>query len=272
MLLHDVTILSSKRYLRKQLFICLIFGFSFAYLFIGWSKSPWIIAVDHGFFDVFGAITRQSWALDTLIVQIFRTNTAKIVPLLVCVVWLLFERRRQGEDIVFFGQLLVGSFLAMTFSRVMQNFSAYRPRPLHNPNIEYQLPFGIEASVLEGWSSFPSDTSSLAFSIVAGIFLVSRRLGTAAFLWTVVVVAFPRAYAGLHYPSDLIGGALIGLLCTIGAAPLIFHIINRKVKVVIDEKWTPFLWALAFLYLLQMASMFDDVRRYGSFAKEILGL
>lgn len=272
MILHDAAMLSSKRPFHKRLFICLIFGLLFLYLFIGWSKSPWIIAVDHGFFDVFGSITRQSWALDTLIVQMFRTNTAKIMPLLACIVWLLFERRRQGEDIVFFSHLLVGSFLAMTLSRVMQNFSAYRPRPLHNPGIEYQLPFGIETSTLEGWSSFPSDTSSLAFSIVAGIFLVSNRLGVAAFLWTLVVVAFPRAYAGLHYPSDLIGGAFIGFICTIGAAPLLFYVINRRVKLVIEEKWMPLLWTLAFLYMFQMASMFDDVRRYGSFAKEIFGL
>lgn len=261
----------NNHYGSKRFLLCIFYLFLLLYLFFGWSKNLWIISIDHGFFNFFGEITRQSWALDTLIVQMFRTNTAKIVPLLACIVWLLFERRRQGKSIEFFILLLIGSFLAMTVSRIMQNFSAYRPRPLHNSNIEYQLPFGIEISALEGWSSFPSDTSALAFAIASGIFLASKRLGVVAFLWTIIVVAFPRAYAGLHYPSDLAGGALIGLLCTTGVAPLILHAITQKVKG-INDKWMPLLWTLVFLYLFQMGTMFDDVRRYGSFLKEIIGV
>lgn len=271
MFLNNTAKPDNNHYVYKCFLLCLFFSFLIFYLFFGWSKSPWIISIDHAFFDFFGKITRQSWALDTLIVQMFRTNTAKIVPLLACIVWLLFERRRQGKNIEFFILLLIGSFLAMTLSRIMQNFSAYRPRPLHNSSIEYQLPFGIEVSALEGWSSFPSDTSALAFSIASGIFLASNRLGFVAFLWTIIVVAFPRAYAGLHYPSDLMGGALIGLLCTTGFAPLILYAVTRKVKLVINGKWEPLLWTLVFLYLFQMGAMFDDIRRYGAFFKEVLG-
>lgn len=268
---HNIDTLAGRGGFQKEFSIFLICALLLAYFSTGWTQNPWIIAMDHAFFVIFNHITQQSWALDTIIVQIFRTNTAKIVPLLACVVWLLFERRHRGQSIAFFGHLLLGSLLAMTASRLMQNFSSHRPRPLHNPDLGYQLPFGIETSVLEGWSSFPSDTSALAFAIVAGIFLTSRRLGAAAFLWATVVVAFPRAYAGLHYPSDLIGGALIGLLCTLGAAPLILRAIANNVTLVINEKWMPFLWTLAFLYMFQMGAMFDDVRAYGSFAKEVLG-
>lgn len=262
---------SSSSNVQKQLLLCLICAVLLGYLFMGWESTSWIVAMDQAFFGTFGLITQRSWALDTLIVGMFRTNTAKIVPLLACIVWLLFERKRQGRSLIFFGQLLLGSFLAMTLSRVMQNFSSYRPRPLHNPDVEYQLPFGIETSVLEGWSSFPSDTSALAFAIATGILLASRRLGIAALLWVAVVVAFPRAYGGLHYPSDLIAGALIGLLCTAGAAPLILGAAASKVRLTVDERWMPLLWTAGFLYMFQMGAMFDDVRAYGSFLKEVIG-
>lgn len=257
---------------QKRALLSVICTLLLAYLFVAWSRSSLIIAIDHGFFEIFTNVTRQSWALDMLIVQIFRTETAKNIPMLACVVWLLLEHSRKGQSNAFFGQLVVGSLLAMTASRVMQNFSAYRPRPLHNPDLVYELPYGIEATTLEGWSSFPSDTSALGFAIAAGIFVTSKRLGLAAFLWTAVVVAFPRAYAGLHYPSDLMGGALIGLLCTAGVAPLILHIIPEKIKHVIYEKWMPLLWTLGFLYMFQMATMFDNVRSYGSYLKDVLGL
>lgn len=257
---------------QKRILLSIVCILLLAGLFVGWSHSPLIIAIDRGFFEIFTNITQQSWALDTLIVQIFRTETAKNIPMLACVVWLLLEHSRKGQRNAFFGQLVIGSLLAMTVSRVMQNFSAHRPRPLHNPDLVYELPHGIETTTLEGWSSFPSDTSALGFAIAAGIFVASKRLGLAAFLWTAVVVAFPRAYAGLHYPSDLMGGALIGLLCTAGIAPLLLHIIPERTKVAIYEKWMPLLWTLGFLYMFQMATMFDNVRFYGAYLKEVFGL
>ena len=38
------------------------------------------------------------------------------------------------------------------------------------------------------------------------------------------------------------------------------------------ERWMPLLWSLGFLYMFQMATMFDNVRFYGSYLKDILGL
>lgn len=243
-----------------------------ALLFWGWSRPGPIMALDHAFFGFFSNFTHRSWAFDKLVVEIFTSRTAKMVPLLACIVWLLFERRRQGRNIAFFAQMLVGSFLAMAISRVLQNFSLYRPRPLRNPDIDYQLPFGVSSSTLEGWSSFPSDTTALGIAIAAGVFAASRRLGVAAFLWAVLVVAFPRAYAGLHYPSDLICGAVIGVMGTLGLAPLMLNGASNRFTRHVSERWWPLLWTLAALYMFQLATMFDDVRAYGSFAKDLLGL
>lgn len=256
---------------NRELIICLICLPLLAYLFLGWSQSPLIIALDQGFFDYFNGITRQSWALDMLLTRMFETHTAKIVPLMACVVWLLFQRRRDGRSTAFFGQMLLGSVLAMTLARLIQNFSSHRPRPFNTPDLVYELPFGVHTTTLTDWSSFPSDTSSLTFAIATGIFLASRRLGLAALVWAAVVVAFPRAYAGLHYPSDLIGGALIGLVCTAGLAPLMLRALARRVVLTVDETWLPFLWAAGFLLFFQISTLFEDIRRYGGFAMDVLG-
>ena len=256
---------------KQELIVCLI-GLSFlAYLFLGWSRSPLIIALDQGFFQYFNDITRQSWALDMMLTRMFETHTAKIVPLMACVVWLLFERSRNGKSTAFFGQMLVGSILAMTAARLMQNFSGHRPRPFNTPDLMYELPFGVHTTTLKDWSSFPSDTSSLTFAIATGIFIASRRLGIAALLWAAVVVAFPRAYAGLHYPSDLVGGAVIGLVCTAGVAPLLLRTVEYRIPLKVDEKWLPLLWAGGFLFFFQISTLFEDIRRYGAFAAEVLG-
>lgn len=62
--------------------------------------------------------------------------------------------------------------------------------------------------------SFPSDHAAAAFAIAFAVWLVSRRLG-ALFLAGAAVVAISRVFVGLHYPSDIAAGAVLGLLAAL---------------------------------------------------------
>jgi undecaprenyl-diphosphatase len=57
--------------------------------------------------------------------------------------------------------------------------------------------------------SFPSDHAIAAFAIAVSLLLANRRAGIAALI-VGVVLCIARVAAGTHYPSDVIGGALIG--------------------------------------------------------------
>ena len=65
--------------------------------------------------------------------------------------------------------------------------------------------------------SFPSDHATGAFAIAAALFLRNRLLGTVA-LALAILVATGRVAVGTHWPSDVLGGAAIG----IAAALLLF--------------------------------------------------
>ena len=59
--------------------------------------------------------------------------------------------------------------------------------------------------------SFPSDHAVAAFAIAFSVAFIGKRMG-AAFLAAATLIALSRVVAGLHYPSDVLGGAAIGLV------------------------------------------------------------
>jgi undecaprenyl-diphosphatase len=58
--------------------------------------------------------------------------------------------------------------------------------------------------------SFPSNAVAAAFGIAGVVWGVHRGLGTALLIAS-GLYGLARVYAGVHYPLDIIGGALIGI-------------------------------------------------------------
>lgn len=78
-----------------------------------------------------------------------------------------------------------------------------RPRP-------FEAHSGVHLFVTgSGDPSFPSDHATAAFAIAVSLLLRSRRVGLLA-LAMAVVLAMARVAVGVHYPLDVIGGALVG--------------------------------------------------------------
>src|SRR3954469_19111007 len=57
---------------------------------------------------------------------------------------------------------------------------------------------------------FPSDHATGAFAMAMALWLYDRTIGTIAFVLA-AIIAFARVYVGVHYPSDVQAGALIGM-------------------------------------------------------------
>lgn len=58
--------------------------------------------------------------------------------------------------------------------------------------------------------SFPSDHAAAAFAIAFAVFAFSRRAGV-GFLAVATLIGLSRIALGMHYPSDILAGLLVGL-------------------------------------------------------------
>lgn len=110
---------------------------------------------------------------------------------------------------------ILSACVAVTFSGILAHFF-YRDRPFVTHNV-------IQLIAHPANASFPSDHAIGAFVIATSIWIHRRKDGK---LWLALAagIAFSRVWTGVHYPSDVIGGAVIG----IAAAVLIHQIFKRS--------------------------------------------
>lgn len=73
--------------------------------------------------------------------------------------------------------------------------------------------------------SFPSGHSMVSFSGAAALWLADRKFGIAAYI-VAALIAFSRLYLFVHWPSDVLIGAAVG----IANACFVFWLINKMTK------------------------------------------
>lgn len=163
----------------------------------------------------------------------------------------------------------VAAALAAGVGRGLQLFLPASARPKFDANLPWSPPYG-GSDALRDWSSFPSDHATLLFGVTCAVLMADRRLGL-LMLGVALLASFARVYTGLHYPSDIIGGALLGCAFVFAAAA-----VTERAAIPDDfVRWSGahrgLLAALGFFCAVQAAMLFEEPRAIATTAARLLG-
>lgn len=137
--------------------------------------------------------------LDTVMPYITALGDSGFIWAVICFVLLARKKTRRAG--IFCGLSLL---IAYVSGEVVLKNLIQRPRPFTLlPGVSLLIP-------PPGSSSFPSGHTGSSFACAAAIFLLNKKWGVPA-LALAALIAFSRLYLSVHYPTDLLAGALLGV-------------------------------------------------------------
>lgn len=105
--------------------------------------------------------------------------------------------------------IIISAFISAIISRFFVTeiirFFYHRPRP-------YIVLESAQKIISENkdFSSFPSGHAAFFFALAMGIYFYNKKMGI-LFLVGAIAMGIARIFTGVHWPSDILAGAIIGM-------------------------------------------------------------
>lgn len=71
------------------------------------------------------------------------------------------------------------------------------------------------------FKSFPSGHAAIFFAIAMAVYFFNKKLGIAFFI-SAILISVARVFVGVHWPSDILSGAIIGIISAVIINKLFF--------------------------------------------------
>lgn len=155
--------------------------------------------------------------LDKILAFITSLGNAGIIWIVLAVVLLILPKTRK-TGIIVAAALLMDLVLC---NLILKNLVA-RVRP-------YDINTAIAILIKKPLDfSFPSGHTAASFAAMTALFLAKMKKAWIAALILAVLIAFSRLYFYVHYPTDVLGGAVVGILSGIIGYAIVEKIDKRR--------------------------------------------
>ena len=159
------------------------------------------MSIDYSIFQLIHGLANRWWLFDWLGIFL-----AQYLPYLIVLFafFLLAKEKNWRQRIYFFCLAGLSVILARGVITEIIRFFYYRPRPF----LALQFQSLLGNSDIAG--SFPSGHAAAYFALALAVFYINRKLGW-WFLGAAFLVGLGRIFVGVHWPLDILAGAVIGL-------------------------------------------------------------
>lgn len=152
-------------------------------------------------------LTGQSEFVDKL--AVFLAAYLQYFLVAAFLVLLYFAAYSRREKLYLFWTTAVSIFVARGLITEAIRFFYHRPRPFLTLPVNKLLSNGWFYSDTE-WS-FPSGHSAFFFAMATAVYLYNKKWGVWFFI-AAILINISRIITGVHYPSDILSGAVVGIV------------------------------------------------------------
>jgi undecaprenyl-diphosphatase len=163
---------------------------------------------DSAVYHIINGLAGHHHLLDVIMI-FFAKYALEIYAVLFIIAWLALPKRniKNRHALVMAG---LSGILALIINVIISHFIWYRPRPFtvfHKGTFTELINHSTDAS-------FPSDHTSGSFGFAAGSWGQNTKGISYTFTIIAIIVMCARVYVGVHYPTDVIGGMIVGIVAS----------------------------------------------------------
>ncbi len=165
--------------------------------------AQFLIYLDRSVFQGINSLAGKFFVLDWLARLGADDHIMPVALVLLTFLVILMARDREERREAF--SCLICAVLAVVISMVILYFlnsAFFRPRPFTSRSVTLLFYNNTD-------SAFPSNAATLSFALAFSVLFFRRSVG-AVMLALAAFQGFGRVMVGVHYPLDIIGGALLG--------------------------------------------------------------
>lgn len=146
-----------------------------------------------------------------------------IFLILLSIILMVFKKTRKAGAV-----MLTGVIFGAIITNVTVKPLVARPRPYTNTEWDVYQWWINAGQHMESDKSFPSGHTTSAMAAMTGLFFAyDKRKSWTAFIFA-VLMGISRIYLCVHYPSDVLGGFVVGFVAGLLAAILINWFFENK--------------------------------------------